>query len=83
MQEIDLFRSIVDARRRPGLLEAVITVMVLFVTVLVLKGMKPADAVLVVGCAGLTGVVVLRACITSRLTALLRPAWAELQAAPA
>jgi hypothetical protein len=77
-----MFRSFVDARPRPGLPEAVITtVTVLFMTALVLKDMRPADAVLVVGCVGLTGVVVLRACTTSRLTALLRPAWAELQAA--
>jgi hypothetical protein len=80
-----MFPSVIDPRPRPSLLpEAVIiTVTVLFVTVLVLTGTKPTDAVLVVGCAGLTGALVVRACTTSRLTALVRPAWAELQATPA
>ena len=79
-----MLSSIVGPKSRPNPPEAVIiTVMVLFVTVLVIKGMKPADAVLAVGCAGLFGAVVVRACTTSRLTALLRPAWAELQATPA
>ncbi|MFE7935711.1 hypothetical protein ACFU6S_44735 [Streptomyces sp. NPDC057456] len=79
-----MFRSIADPRPRPRLPEAVIiTVVILSVTVLVITGMKPADAVLVIGCAGLFGAAVVRACTTSRLTALLRPAWAELQARPA
>jgi hypothetical protein len=75
--------STIVPRPRPYLPEAVIiTVMILFVTVLVIKGMKPSDAVLVIGCTGLAGAVVARACTTSRLTAFLRPAWAELQATP-
>ncbi|MFE0872774.1 hypothetical protein ACFW4Q_32090 [Streptomyces rochei] len=50
--------------------------------VLISKGMKPADAVLVVSCTGLLGAVVARVCTTTLLTARWRPAWAELQAAP-
>lgn len=72
-----------DPRPRPYFPEtAIIAVMIVFVTVLITKGMKPADAVLVVGCTGLLGAVVARVCTTTLLTARWRTAWAELQAAP-
>ncbi|NEA46824.1 hypothetical protein [Streptomyces sp. SID10815] len=75
--------TLVDPRPRPSGPEAAITtVVVLFVTVLVLTGMKPATAVLVVGCAALVGAAVARACTTGRLTALLRPALVEVRATP-
>ncbi|CAK7288434.1 hypothetical protein [Streptomyces misionensis] len=78
-----MLNTLVDPRPRPsGPEAAIIAVMVLFVAVLILKGMKPVTAVLVVGCAGLFGAVVARACTTGRLTALLRPALVELRATP-
>ncbi|MGW1598788.1 hypothetical protein [Streptomyces sp. NPDC002343] len=73
--------TVVGPRPRPNFPEAVIiTVVVLFVTILVIKGMEPVKAVLVVGCAGLFGAAVVHACTTSKLPALPRPTWAELQA---
>ncbi|CAL9325976.1 hypothetical protein [Streptomyces sp. SudanB182_2057] len=76
--------TVVGPRPRPNFPEAVIiTVMVLLVTLLVIMGMEPVKAVLVVGCAGLFGAAVVQACTTSKLPALLRPTWAELQATTA
>lgn len=76
--------TIVPPRPRPSGPEAVIiAVVVLFVTVLILTGAKPVTAVLVIGCAGLFGALVARACTTARPTALLRPALVELRATPA
>jgi hypothetical protein len=81
---MNMLNSMGGPRPRLNVPEAIIiTVIVLVVTVLAVKGMKPADAVLVVFCAGLSGAVVVRCCTTGRLTALLRPAWDELQATPA
>ncbi|MFB6513093.1 hypothetical protein ACFCXF_14385 [Streptomyces virginiae] len=57
-----------------------ITVVVVIAAVLVLRGLKPADAVLLVGGGGLVGAIVARACTAGTLTALLRPATAVLQA---
>lgn len=74
----------VPPRPRPSGAEAVIiAVVVLFVTVLILTGAKSVTAVLVIGCAGLVGALVARACTTAMLTALLRPALVELRATPA
>lgn len=76
-------KTLVDPRPRPSGPEAVIiAVVVLFVTVHILTGMKPADAVLTVGCAALFGAVVAGACTAGRLTALLRPALAEPRTTP-
>ncbi|MFJ3513192.1 hypothetical protein [Streptomyces luteogriseus] len=57
--------------------------MIIVVTVLVSKGMKSADAVLVVSCTGLFGAAVVRICTTIRLSPYSRLAWAELQSNPA
>ncbi|MZE76807.1 hypothetical protein [Streptomyces xinghaiensis] len=58
----------------------VIGVMVLIVAVLVITGVKPLTAVLITGCAGLAGAVIVWACTTGKLLGLLRSAWAELPA---
>ncbi|MGW3341352.1 hypothetical protein ACWDCL_28205 [Streptomyces sp. NPDC001009] len=76
-----MLNTLVDSRPRPSGPDAVIiAVVVLFVTVLILTGTKPAGAVLIVGCSGLLGAVVVRACTTGRLTALLRPALIDVRA---
>lgn len=76
-----MLNSMSGPRPRLNVPEAiVITVMVLVVAVLAVEGVKPAVAVLVVGCVGLSGTVVVRCCPTGRLTALLRLVRAALQA---
>ncbi|GAA2500428.1 hypothetical protein GCM10010406_41160 [Streptomyces thermolineatus] len=56
-----------------------ITVVVVITAVLVLRGLKPVEAVLLIGGAGLVGATVVRLCVAGALTALLRPATAVLQ----
>lgn len=78
-----MLNTVTPPRMRPsGPDAAIIAIMVVFVTVLILTGMKPVTAVLVTGCAGLFGAVVARACTTAHLTALLRPALVDLRANP-
>ncbi|HWU06972.1 MAG TPA: hypothetical protein VN520_11405 [Streptomyces sp.] len=75
-----MLTTIVPPRACPSGPEAIIiTVVVLFVTVLILTGTKPVTAVLVTGGAGLFGALVVRVCTTSKLTAFLRPALVELR----
>ncbi|WEH44011.1 hypothetical protein [Streptomyces sp. AM 2-1-1] len=77
-----MFTTTVPPKARPSGPEAVIiTVVVLFVTVLILTGMKPVNALLVTGSAGIFGALAVRACTTTKLSALLRPAMVELRAA--